>query len=184
MASPAVCLAKLTLTKMTSFRQSLSTNAPSATILIRLLTGIVFLSEGIQKFLYPAELGVGRFAKIGIPTPEAMAPFVGGLEIICGGLIILGLFTRWAAIVLLLDISVALISTKIPILLGHGFLGFSLAQLPRYGLLSMLHEARTDFAMWLGLLFLIIVGAGKKFSVDAKLPRDLGHFEPFSLERE
>ncbi len=148
----------------------LSTNAPAATILVRLLVGSVFLSEGIQKFLYPTELAAGRFAKIGIPAPEILGPFVGACETIGGGLLILGLITRFAALVLLIDISVAIVSTKIPILLGHGYGQFALPNLPRYGFLSMMHEARTDFSMWLGLLFLLIVGAGK-MSFDAILAR-------------
>jgi putative oxidoreductase len=150
-------------------RHLFSTNALAATVLVRLLTGSVFLSEGIQKFLYPAELAVGRFAKIGIPAPQITGPFVGGCEIVCGALLIIGLLTRLAAIVLLIDISVAILSTKIPVLLGHGFWSFSLMKLPRYGFWSMMHEARTDFSMWLGLLFLLIVGAGKKLSFDATL---------------
>ena len=87
-----------------------------AVILIRIMVGVVFVSEGIQKFLFPDANGVGRFAKIGIPSPEITAPFVGGIEIICGALILLGLFTRLATIPLLIDISVAILSTKIPIL--------------------------------------------------------------------
>jgi putative oxidoreductase len=151
-------------------RRLLSTNAPAATILVRLLVGSVFLSEGIQKFLYPTELAAGRFAKIGIPAPEILGPFVGACETIGGGLLILGLITRFAALVLLIDISVAIVSTKIPILLGHGYGRFALPNLPRYGFLSMMHEARTDFSMWLGLLFLLVVGAGK-MSFDAILAR-------------
>lgn len=151
-------------------RRLLKTNAPAATVLIRLMVGGVFLVEGILKFLYPGELGAGRFAKIGIPSPEVMGPFVGGIEIVCGALVIIGLLTRFAAIPLLIDISVALVSTKMPILLGRGFWGFSLTKLPRYGLLSMLHEARTDLCMWLGLVFLLTVGAGRKWSLDARLP--------------
>src|SRR5437667_6012651 len=148
-------------------RRFFSTNAAVATILVRLMTGSVFLSEGIQKFLYPTELAAGRFAKIGIPAPQIMGPFVGACELVCGALLIIGLLTRLAAIVLLIDISVAIVSTKIPVLLGHGFWSFSLMKLPRYGFWSMMHEARTDFSMWLGLLFLLIVGAGKKLSFDA-----------------
>jgi hypothetical protein len=68
-------------------------NAPRATILIRLLVGAVFLSEGIQKFLFPATLGVGRFLKIGIPAPQFFAPFVGIVEIVCGILLVIGLLT-------------------------------------------------------------------------------------------
>lgn len=55
-----------------------TSRAPAATILIRLMVGGVFLSEGIQKFLFPEALGVGRFVKIGIPYPETMSPFLGG----------------------------------------------------------------------------------------------------------
>src|SRR4051812_20171338 len=97
-----------------------------------------------------------------------MAPFVGAVEIICGIFVVVGFFTRLAAIPLLTDISVAIASTKIPILLGHGYWHFSLAQLKHYGLLSMLHEARTDFSMLLGLIFILTVGAGH-LSVDAHL---------------
>lgn len=70
----------------------------SSILLIRLVVGAVFLSEGIQKFLFPGELGVGRFIKIGIPMPEFFAPFVGVFETACGFLILLGLATRLAAI--------------------------------------------------------------------------------------
>src|ERR1700746_3274945 len=93
-----------------------STKTPAATVLVRLLVGTVFLSEGIQKFLFPAELAAGRFAKIGIPAAEIAGPVVGGCETVCGALLIIGLLTRLAAVVLLIDISVAIISTKIPIL--------------------------------------------------------------------
>ena len=133
-------------------RELFITDAPAATVLVRLMTGSVFLSEGIQKFLYPEDLAAGRFTKIGIPSPEIMGPLVGGCEVVCGALLIVGFLTRLAAIVLLIDISVAIVSTKIPVLLGHGFWGFSLMKLPRYGFWSMMHEARTDFSMWLGLL--------------------------------
>ena len=137
-----------------------SSKAPTATLLIRLLVGSVFLSEGIQKFLYPAALGFGRFARIGIPWPEAMGPFVGAIEIIGGLMLLFGLLTRPAAFILLVDISVAIVSTKIPILLGHGFWLFNLPDLKRYGFWSMAHEARTDFSMFMCLIFLLIVGAG------------------------
>lgn len=125
-------------------------------MLIRLIVGAVFLSEGIQNFLFPTDLGVGRFIRIGIPWPQIMAPFVGVVEIVCGTLIILGLLTRLAAIPLIIDISVAILSTKIPILLGHGFWRFSLSKLPSYGFWSMAHEARVDFGMLLGSIFLLI----------------------------
>src|SRR5256884_9925548 len=140
-------------------RRLLATEAPAATILIRIVVGGIFLTEGILKFLYPGDLGAGRFAKIGIPAPDMLGPLVGGVEIVCGALLIVGLLTRLAAIVLLIDISVAIVSTKIPVLLGHGFWGFSLVKLPRYGFWGMMHEARTAFSMWLVLLFLLMFGA-------------------------
>jgi len=132
----------------------LDTNAPGATILIRLLVGGVFLAEGIQKFLFPAALGVGRFIKIGIPAPQFFAPFVGVVEIVCGALLIVGLFTRVATIPLIIDISVAIVTTKIPMLSRAGFW-------------STVHEARTDYCMLLGLAFLLLVGSGP-FSIDQR----------------
>jgi uncharacterized membrane protein YphA (DoxX/SURF4 family) len=155
---------------MAMLRRILATNAPCSTVLIRLIVGGTFLSEGIQKFLFPDALGVGRFVHIGIPYSEVMAPFVGVFEIGCGALLILGLLTRLAAIPMIVNISVAIISTKIPLLLGHGFWMFSLPKANSYGFWSMAHEARTDFAMLLGGLFLLIVGAGC-FSLDALLGR-------------
>ena len=153
---------------MPFFYKLMRTNAPSSVILIRLTVGAVFLSEGIQKFLFPDEVGAGRFAKIGIPSPEVMGPFVGVVEAVCGALILLGLLTRLAAIPLIIDMLVAILSTKIPILLGHGFWGFSLRNLPYYGLWGMAHEARTDWSMLLGSIFLLIVGAGS-LSLDRRL---------------
>jgi putative oxidoreductase len=153
---------------MGSLQRIMTTTAPASLILIRIAVGSVFLSEGIQKFLFPNELAVGRFVRIGIPAPEVMAPFVGVVEIVCGSLIILGFLTRLAAIPLIINMCVALISTKIPILLGHGFWRFSVSKLPSYGFWSMAHEARTDFAMLLGSIFLLLVGAGA-WSLDARL---------------
>ena len=129
--------------------------APASVLLVRLLVGLVFLSEGIQKFLYPATLGVGRFAKIGIPAPQFFAPFVGVVETVCGALLIVGLLTRLAAIPLLINISVAIATTKIPMLLKSGFW-------------AAMHESRTDICMLLGSIFLIAVGAGP-LSLDAKI---------------
>ncbi len=127
----------------------------NAIILIRILVGWVFVSEGVQKFLFPAQLGVGRFEKIGIPSPQIMAPFVGAVEIIFGSLVIVGLLTRLATIPLLGVIVTAIVTTKLPMLL-------------KTGVWSMLHEARTDFSMLLGLLFLLMVGGGS-FALDRAL---------------
>ena len=131
-----------------------------AVLLIRILVGWVFLSEGIQKFLFPDSLGVGRFVKIGIPSPQVMAPFVGVVEIVCGSLVLVGLFTRLATVPLLIDIAVAIYSTKIVTFAKNGFWG-------------TLHEARTDVSMLLGLVFLLLVGAGA-LSLDAWLAERRG----------
>ena len=151
-------------------RNLLATTAPPATVLVRVIVGWVFLSEGILKFRLPEALGVGRFTQIGIPAPEVMAPFVGVVEIVCGGLLIVGFLTRLATLPLWINISVAILSTKAPILLGHGYWGFTLPKMSHYGFWSMMHEARTDLSMWMGLVFLLIVGAGS-ISVDGLLTR-------------
>ena len=152
---------------MSRLKKICAPTGANANVLIRLVVGGVFLNEGILKFLYPVAQAAGRFAKIGIPYPDFFGPFVAVVETVCGTMVILGLLTRPAAIALFIDISVAIFSTKIPVLLGHGFLGFALMKLDHYGFLSMVHEARADFAMWFGLLFLLVTGPGR-WSVDAR----------------
>jgi putative oxidoreductase len=156
---------------MSLAQKLLATNAPAAVILIRFIVGGVFLSEGIQKFLLPDAVGVGRFTKIGIPAPEIMAPFVGVCETACGVMFLLGLFTRFAAVAMIINMLVAILSTKVPILLGEPFWIFALPRLDRYGFLSMAHEARTDFAMLLASIYLLLVGAGT-WSLDARFTRN------------
>lgn len=138
------------------------------TIIIRLMVGAVFLSEGIQKFIYPAARGISRFDKMGFPNPEFFATFVGSFEIICGALLLFGLLTRAAALLMLINMTVAIVVTKIPISFGESFGPFVLRDLKTYGFWSMAHEIRTDFAMWLGSLFLVIKGGGN-WSFDHKL---------------
>lgn len=137
---------------MSTSHQYSSSRLSWGILLVRFLVGWVFLSEGIQKFLFPAALGAGRFAKIGIPWPQFSAPFVGVVEIVCGTLLLLGLFTSLASIFLLIDIAVAIATTKLPMLL-------------KQGLWATLHEARTDFSMLFGLVAILMLGAGM-FSVD------------------
>ncbi|WP_225731200.1 MULTISPECIES: DoxX family protein [unclassified Nocardia] len=138
----------------------------SAVICIRVAVGLVFFSEGVQKFLYPDKLGPGRFDKIGIPAPTFFANFDGVVEIACGALIVVGLSTRLAAIPLLIDIVSAIALTKLRELRPGGFQGVQ-------GFWGMAHDARTDFAMLLGLVFLLWVGPGR-WSVDALLARRSG----------
>ncbi len=125
------------------------------TFLIRLMVGAVFLSEGIQKFLFSESVGSGRFEKIGLPSPEILGPFVGTTEIIAGTLLLLGLFTRLAAIPTLVIMLVAISVTKIDIGLQQG-------------IWEMLHASRTDWSMLIGSIFLIIKGGGWA-SVDVQI---------------
>jgi uncharacterized membrane protein YphA (DoxX/SURF4 family) len=136
-------------------RHGMDGRGAPANALVRVLVGLVFLSEGIQKFLFPDALGVGRFAKIGIPFPEMSAPFVGAVEIIAGALLVVGLLTRLAVLLLLIDISVAIATTKVPMLVAMGFW-------------ATVHESRTDWSMFVALLFLLAAGAGPR-SLDGRL---------------
>jgi len=126
-------------------------------ILPRLIVGLVFLSEGIQKFLFPEIVGAGRFEKIGFANPEFLATFVASFEIICGVLMLIGFSVRVAAIPLLIIMITAITTTKLPILQEKGFW-------------QMAHDSRTDFAMTLLLIFLLIYGAGK-LSLDFLIKR-------------
>lgn len=134
-------------------RSILTTHATAAVIIIRLMVGAVFVSEGIQKFMFPAEVGAGRFEKIGFQSPAIVAAFVACFEICCGLLVLLGLVTRVAVVPLIVLMLTALATTKIPILSDQGFW-------------KMAHEARTDWAMLLGSVFLLMVGGGS-WSIDA-----------------
>lgn len=137
------------------FNKFLNTDNSKTTILIRLMVGAVFLSEGIQKFLFPDTLGAGRFEKIGLPSPEFLGSFVGSLEIICGALVLVGLLTRFASIPLIIIMLVAIATTKAEVLADKGFW-------------EMLHGSRTDWAMLLGSIFLLIKGGGF-YSIDRKI---------------
>jgi putative oxidoreductase len=130
----------------------LATINDNRSILIRLIVGLIFLSEGIQKYLFPELLGTGRFLKIGFSHPEFWAYFTGTFEIICGALVLFGLLTRLASLPLLIIMITAFITTKWPILIEKGFW-------------PMVHEYRTDFAMTCLLIYLIIYGSGGR-SID------------------
>jgi len=134
--------------------------------LIRLMVGLVFVSEGLQKFLYPANRGPGRFADIGFPAPEFFGFGIGSVEVVCGVLVLIGLYTRWAAGPLVIIMLGALLTTKLPILLGHGIGPLDVREMDTYGFWTMMHAARTDWAMLLGSLVLAIAGAGPR-SLDA-----------------
>ncbi len=134
-------------------------SAPPSTILIRLMAGGVFFWEGILKFVY-ANQGVGRFTKLGIPFPELSAHFVAGLEIVGGLLLIGGLLTRLIAIPFVIEMIVAILSTKISMYLGTSPLPLPPSP-PQIGIWAVLHEIRSDYAQIMTVLFLLIVGPGK-----------------------
>ena len=130
------------------FRRLVETSAPAGVILIRLLAGGVFFAEGIKKLLFAAQWGSGRFERISIPWPQFTGPFVGVVEIVGGLFLLVGLLTRLGALMLLIDICVAIATTKIPIVMKSGFF-------------AMEDPARTDYSMLLSTLFLLIVGGGR-----------------------
>ena len=142
---------------MKLLRSSIVTDDSKTTILIRIMVGTVFLSEGIQKFLFPETVGSDRFEKIGFENPEFWASITAAFEILCGFLVLAGTLTRLASIPLLVIMIVAFITTKYPILAEKG-------------LWQMAHEYRTDFSMTIGNIFLLIMGGGK-YSFDHHLMR-------------
>jgi putative oxidoreductase len=132
-----------------------ATDNQKTTILIRLMVGAVFLSEGIQKHLFADKLGSGRFEKIGLPNPDLLGPFVGSVEILCGTLVLLGLVTRLAAIPLIVIMLTAIATTKTQVFANEG-------------VWAMMHGSRTDWSMLLGSIFLLIRGGGR-WSADNKI---------------
>ncbi len=131
------------------FTRIFNTENNNMSILIRLTVGLVFLSEGFQKYLFPELSGTGRFQTIGFNHPAFWAYFAGAFEIICGILILMGLATRLASIPLLIIMITAFITTKWPIFISKGFWTWA-------------HEYRTDFAMTMLLVYLLIYGSGNR----------------------
>ncbi len=140
------------------FYRIIHTHPDYKSLIPRLVVGLVFLSEGIQKFIMPEVVGAGRFERIGFDNFEFLAYFVGTFEVLCGVLLLAGFLVRLSSIPLLIIMFTAIISTKIPTLMEEGFW-------------VMAHAARTDFAMTMLLIYLIIYGAGKR-SLDALMIKD------------
>jgi putative oxidoreductase len=132
-------------------------------LIIRWMTGTVFFWEGVLKFVY-ANQGVGRFTKLGFPIPETTAHFVAVGEILGGLLLLLGLFTRLTAFYFILQMVVAILSTKITLYLGTSPLPLPPAP-PRSGIWAVLHEIRSEYAQLLTCIFLLIEGPGRR-SID------------------
>jgi len=132
----------------------------SAILILRLMAGGVFLWEGILKFVYVNQ-GVGRFTKLGFPFPETTAHFVATAEIIGGLLLLFGLFTRIVACYFIIQMIVAVLTTKVALYLGSSPLPLPPAP-PKVGIWAVLHEIRSDYAQILICLFLLIEGAGRR----------------------
>jgi putative oxidoreductase len=146
------------------------TEGPKSTVLLRLMAGGVFLWEGILKFVY-ANQGIGRFTKLGMPFPHFTADSVACLEIVGGILLLSGLMTRLIAIPFIVEMIVAVLSTKISLYLGTSPLPLPPAP-PRIGMWAVLHEVRSEYAQLLTTMFLMINGPGK-WSLDAMLKNRL-----------
>lgn len=121
---------------MFSFSKTLQTDSAKTTLIIRFMVGVVFLSEGIQKFLFPDLRGAGRFERIGLPEPILLGSMVATFETICGLLVLLGLLTRFASISLIVIMLIAILTTKGEVLAEKGFW-------------EMMHGSRTDWSMLL-----------------------------------
>ncbi len=144
------------------------TTGPKSILLLRLMAGGVFLWEGILKFVYTNQ-GIGRFTKLGMPFPHFTADFVAFLEIVGGLLLLSGLMTRLIAVPFIIEMIVAILSTKISLYLGTSPLPLPPVP-PRVGLWAVFHEIRSDYAQLLTTAFLLINGPGR-WSLDALLRR-------------
>ena len=144
------------------------TDGPASTLLLRLMAGGVFLWEGVMKFVFVSQ-GVGRFTKLGMPFPHFTADFVGCLEIVGGLLLLSGLMTRLIAIPFIIEMIVAILSTKISLYLGTSPLPLPPSP-PQFGMWAVLHEVRSEYAQLLTTAFLLLNGPGK-WSLDALLQR-------------
>jgi len=149
--------------------------APRSTILVRMMAGSVFLWEGILKFVYTNQ-GVGRFTKLGIPFPGPAAFFVAVLEIVGGLLLLSGFLTRAISIPFVVEMLVAMLSTKISLYLGTSPLPLPPSP-PKIGAWAVLHEIRSEWAQLMSVLYLMIVGPGP-LSVDAIIARARAHRKP------
>jgi putative oxidoreductase len=148
-----------------------SPEGPASTLLLRLMAGGVFLWEGILKFVYVNQ-GVGRFTKLGMPFPHLTANFVGYLEIVGGLLLLSGLMTRLIAIPFIIEMIVAILSTKISLYLGTSPLPLPPSP-PQFGMWAVLHEIRSEYAQLLTTAFLLVNGPGR-WSLDALLQKKRG----------
>jgi uncharacterized membrane protein YphA (DoxX/SURF4 family) len=155
-------------------------DGPTATFWLRVMAGSVFLWEGVMKFVFPNQ-GVGRFTKLGFPVPHFTATAAGGFEIVGGALLIAGLLTRPIALPFIIEMLVAITSTKIPMFLGTYPLPLPPVP-PQIGFWAVLHEVRSEYAQLIVCLFVLIVGPGR-WSIDALLSRRRSRLDAVRPER-
>jgi len=141
-------------------------NGQKSSFLLRLMAGSVFFWEGIMKFVFVNQ-GVGRFTKLGMPFPELTANFVGSLEIVGGLMVVFGIGTRLIAIPFIIEMIVAMLSTKISMYLGTFPLPLPSSP-PQVGIWAVLHEIRSEYAQIIIMIFLLLNGPGP-ISVDKHL---------------
>jgi putative oxidoreductase len=130
---------------------------------VRLTLGSVFLGTGWGK-LHNLGQVTSFFTELGIPFPSVQAPMVSGIELFGGALILVGLFTRFAALPLMATMVVAILTAKRPEI---------------DGIRSLL--AFDESVYFAGFLWLAVAGAGKAsldwliFGRKSPLPRPLLH---------
>ena len=156
------------MNKIANWLLSPPVDGPRAILMLRLMAGAVFFWEGIMKFVFPNQ-GVGRFTKLGFPAPHFTATADGWFEIVGGLLLLTGLLTRLVAIPFVIEMVVAMLSTKIPLYLGTSPLPLPPVP-PQIGFWAVLHEIRSEYAQLLTCAFMLVVGPGR-WSLDALLAR-------------
>ena len=151
------------------FGESVRGTARYAPLVVRVLVGLIMTAHGGQKLIEfgPANFGDQMLGALGVPLPEVMAFVVTFVELVGGILLIAGLLSRVAALLLTIDLVVAILLVKINV----GFLSGSNGT-----------GAELDLALIAGLLVILLAGPGK-LSVDHSLGYDGGLVEEASTRR-
>ena len=98
----------------TLFKSPSARQIDIALLIIRAVTGIIFIAHGWQKLFVYGFGGVsGAFAHMGVPAPEVLGPFVALVEFFGGIALVIGLLTRLAALGLAVNMLVAMLLVHI-----------------------------------------------------------------------